>query len=102
MILLWPLIENFVLKFGCEKIGILNKIQVLHKALHGDYWKRIAFIFYQQASSLICNQTNHRTNICLPYTPANFVCGGFTVSMLSVRPSIRPSVRASVRNVLFS
>ena len=23
--------------------------------------------FYQQASSLIGNQTNHRTNMCLPY-----------------------------------
>ena len=29
--------------------------------------------------------------------PANFVCGGYTVFTLSVRPS----VRASVRNVLF-
>ena len=31
------------------------------------------------------------------YTPANFVCGGYTVFTLSVRPC----VRASVRNVLF-
>ena len=25
--------------------------------------------FYQQTSSLIGNQTNHRTNMCLPYSP---------------------------------
>ena len=31
------------------------------------------------------------------FTPANFVCGGYTVFTLSVRPC----VRASVRNVLF-
>ena len=29
--------------------------------------------------------------------PANFVCRGYTVFTLSVRPSVRPSVRASVR-----
>ena len=30
------------------------------------------------------------------YTPANFVCGGFTVFTLSVRPCVRPPVRPSV------
>ena len=30
------------------------------------------------------------------YTPANFVCGGYTVFTLSVRPCVRPSVRPSV------
>ena len=29
--------------------------------------------------------------------PANFVCRGYTVFTLSVRPSVRPSVRLSVR-----
>ena len=37
--------------------------------------------------------------------PANFVCRGYTVFTLSVRPSVRPSVcpsvRPSVRNALF-
>ena len=31
------------------------------------------------------------------YTPANFVCGGYTVFMLSVRASVCASVRLSVR-----
>ena len=30
------------------------------------------------------------------YTPANFVCGGYTVFTLSVRPCVRPCVRPSV------
>ena len=33
--------------------------------------------------------------------PADFVCGGYTVFTLSVRPSVRASVRPSVRNALF-
>ena len=33
--------------------------------------------------------------------PAIFVCGGYTVFMLSVRVCVRASVCASVRNVLF-
>ena len=41
MMLLWRLIEKFVLKFGFEKMGIFNKIHFLHKAFHEDYWKLI-------------------------------------------------------------
>ena len=63
--LLWCLIEKFVIKFGFEKRGIFNKIPFLHKAFHGDFWKRDFFYFYQQASSLIGNQTIHS----LPYQP---------------------------------
>ena len=66
MILLWCLNEKFVLKFGFEKGGIFNK--------NLFYIKRSMEIsgngllhFYQQASSLIGNQTNHRTNMFLPY-----------------------------------
>ena len=33
--------------------------------------------------------------------PANFVCRGYTVFTLSVRPCVRLSVRPSVRNALF-
>ena len=64
--LLWCLIEKFVLKFGFEKRGIFNKNPLLHKAFHGDFWKGTTS-FFQQASSVIGNQTNHRTNMCLPY-----------------------------------
>ena len=42
MMLLWCLIEKFVLKFGFEKRGIFNKIPFLHKAFHGDFWKGIS------------------------------------------------------------
>ena len=35
------------------------------------------------------------------YTPANFVCRGYTVFTLSVRVSVRPCIRPSVRNALF-
>ena len=35
------LIEKIALKFGFEKRSIFNKIQFLHKALHGDFWKRL-------------------------------------------------------------
>ena len=34
--------------------------------------------------------------IILVVTPANFVCGGYTVFTLSIRPCVRPSVRPSV------
>ena len=36
------------------------------------------------------------------YTPANFVCGGYTVFTLSVRPSVRPSVTLCFLNILKS
>ena len=41
MMLLWCLIEKFVLKFDFEKRGIFNKITFLHKAFNGDFWKGI-------------------------------------------------------------
>ena len=66
MILLWCLIENIVLEFGFEKMGIFNKIPFLHKAFHGDIWKAITS-FYQATSSMMGNQANHRTNMFLPY-----------------------------------
>ena len=62
MIVLWCLIEKNVFKFGFEKRGILNKIPFLHKAFHGYFWKGMTS-FYHETSSLICNQTFHRTNI---------------------------------------
>ena len=53
-------------------------------------------------SGVIHNDDMGRSMIC-NYTPANFVCGGYTVFTLSVcvRACVRPSVRPSVRNVLF-
>ena len=39
MMLLWCLIEKFVLKFGFEKRGIFNKNPFLHKASNGNFWK---------------------------------------------------------------
>ena len=37
-----------------------------------------------------CKITKHAKSIIIP--PANFVCRGYTVFTLSVRPSVRPSV----------
>ena len=62
---LWCLIEKVVFKFGFEKRGIFKKISFLHKAFHGDFWKRLLH-FHQESSSFISNLTNHRTNMCLP------------------------------------
>ena len=41
MTVLWCLIEKIPLKFGFEKRGIFNKIPFVHKAFHGDFWKRL-------------------------------------------------------------
>ena len=41
LLLLWCLIEKFVLKFGFEIKVIFNKIPFLHKAFHGDFWEGI-------------------------------------------------------------
>ena len=41
MVLMWCLIEKFVLKFGFEKRVIFYKIQFLHKGFHVDFWKGI-------------------------------------------------------------
>ena len=64
--LLWRLTEKIALKFGFGQRGILTNFHF--------YIKRSMEIsgngllhFYEQAASLIGNQTNHRTNMCLPY-----------------------------------
>ena len=62
--LLWSLIEKFVLKFGFEKRGIFNKNSFLHKAFHGVSGKGLLHFY---ASSLIGKQANHRTNMFLSY-----------------------------------
>ena len=36
------------------------------------------------------------SGVWIYYTPANYVCGGYTVFTLSVRPSFRPSIHPSV------
>ena len=66
MMLLWCLIEKFVLKFGSEKGVFLAKFNFYIKCSIEISGKGLLY-FYQQASSLIGNQTNHRTNMCLPY-----------------------------------
>ena len=66
MMLLWCLIEIFFLKFGLEKRGIFNKIHFYIKRSMEISGKGLVH-FYQQASSLMGNQTNHRTNMFLPY-----------------------------------
>ena len=62
MMLLWCLIEKFVLKFGFEKGVFSTKLHFYIKRsmeiLGGGFLH-----FYQQPSSLIGYQTNHRTNI---------------------------------------
>ena len=44
-------------------------------------------------------QVRHFTGVIIP--PANFVCRGYTVFTLSVRPSVRVSVRPSVTLCFF-
>ena len=66
MMLLWCLIEKFVLKFGFEKRGIFTKFHFYIKRSMEISGKRFLH-FYQQASSLIGNRPNHRTNMVLPY-----------------------------------
>ena len=46
---------------------IFGKISFFHKAFHGDFWKG-SIHFHIETQSLIGNQTNHRTNMCLPYS----------------------------------
>ena len=66
MMLLWCWIEKFVSKFGFEKRGIVNKIHFYIKRSMESSGKEPRH-FYQQASSLIGYQTNHGTNMILPY-----------------------------------
>ena len=63
---MWCLIGKFVLKFGFEKGVFLTKFHfyiMRTMEISGKGFLQ----FYQQASSLIGNQTNHRTNMFLPY-----------------------------------
>ena len=64
--LLWCLIEKIVLKFGFEKGAFLTKFHFYIKRSMEISGKGLLY-FYQQASSLIGNQTQYRTNMCLPY-----------------------------------
>ena len=54
------------LKFGFEKRGIFNKIPFLHKAFHGDFWKRLHFDIqpnscYESDYECICIMINGKT-----------------------------------------
>ena len=64
--LLWCLIGKFVLKFGFKKGVFLTKFHFYIKRSMEISGKEF-LNFYQQASSLIGNQTNYRTNIFLSY-----------------------------------
>ena len=59
--LLWCLIEKFVLKFGFEKKVFLTKLHFYIKRSMEISGKGL-LLFYQQPSSVIGNQTNHRTD----------------------------------------
>ena len=64
--LLWCLIEKFVLKFGFQKgVFFLTKTHFYIKRFVEIYGKGLLH-FYKQASSLIGSQTNHMTNIINP------------------------------------
>ena len=70
MMLLWCLIEKFVLKFGFEKGVFLTKFHFYIKLsieISGKGWLH----FYQQASSLIGKQTNHSTNMFCHIIPTH-------------------------------
>ena len=63
--LFWCLIEKPVLKFGFEKKGVfLTKIHFYIKRSMEISGKGLLH-FYQQTSSLMGNQTNHKTNMFL-------------------------------------
>ena len=67
--LVWSLIEKFVLKFGFEKRGILTKIHFYIKRSMEISGKGLLH-FYQQASSLI-----GRGKICIEYSDvSNYNC----------------------------
>ena len=66
MMVLWSLIEKNVFKSGFEKMGIFNKFHFYEKRSMEISGKGLLH-FHKEASSLIGNQTNYRTNIFLPY-----------------------------------
>ena len=45
--------EKVALKFGFVKMGSFNKIPFLHKAFHGDFWKRITS-FLSPGQTCVC------------------------------------------------
>ena len=65
--LLWCLIEKFILKFGFEKGVFLTKNPFFYIKRSMEISGKGFLHFYQQASSLICNQTNQRTSMFLLY-----------------------------------
>ena len=65
MMMLWCLNEKFVLKFGFEKFFSTKFLFYIKRSI--EISGKGLLYFYQQASSLIGNKTNHRTNMCLPY-----------------------------------
>ena len=64
--LLWCLTEKFVIKFDFEKGVFLTKIHFYLKRSMEIFGKGLLH-FFQQASSLTGNQTNHMTTMFLPY-----------------------------------
>ena len=64
--LLWCLIEKFDLNVALKKSVFLTKIHFYIKRSMEIYGKGLLH-FYQQESSLMGNQTNHRTNMFIPY-----------------------------------
>ena len=58
--------KKIVFKFAFEKRGIFNKIPFYIKRSMEIFGKG-SLHFHQETSSLIGNQTNHRTNMLLPY-----------------------------------
>ena len=66
MMLLWCLLEKFIVKFGFEKRVFLTKFQFYIKRSMEISGKGLLH-YYQQAASLMGNQTNHRTNMSLPF-----------------------------------
>ena len=106
MTVLWRLIEKLALKFGLKKRGIFNKIPFYIKRSMEISGKGL-LQFDQETSSLISNQTYHRTNMFSPYQPSFFyesdyecICimiNGKTCSVpLNILSSVESNVRALV------
>ena len=66
MMVLWCLVENTVFKFGFEKGVFLAKFHFCINRSMGISGKG-ELHFHQETPSLIGNQTNHKTNMFLPY-----------------------------------
>ena len=81
MMLLWSLIEKFVLKFGFKKGVFLTKFHFYIKRSMEISGKGFLH-FYQQASSLIGNQTYHRTNMFCHIIPTHAMSQTMSVFVL--------------------